>query len=52
VLDPKVFLLLATGALLLLNGLIARSAAAKRPTANELADAPTDDPAAPEGDAR
>jgi hypothetical protein len=31
VLDPKVLLLLATGALLLLNGLIARAAAAKAP---------------------
>jgi hypothetical protein len=32
VLDPKVLLMLATGTLLLLNGLIARAAAAKRPT--------------------
>jgi len=31
VLDPKVLLMLATGTLLLLNGLIARAAAAKRP---------------------
>jgi hypothetical protein len=30
VLDPKVLLMLATGTLLLLNGLIARAAAAKR----------------------
>ncbi len=30
-LDPKVLLMLATGTLLLLNGLIARAAAAKRP---------------------
>jgi hypothetical protein len=31
VLDPKVLLMLATGTLLLLNGLIARVAAAKAP---------------------
>jgi hypothetical protein len=38
VLDPKVVLLLATGALLLLNGLIARHAAAKRPATGELSE--------------
>jgi hypothetical protein len=32
VLDPKLLLMLAIGTLLLLNGLIARAAAAKKPT--------------------
>jgi hypothetical protein len=38
VLDPKLLLMLATGTLLLLNGLIARSAARRAPESAELAD--------------
>jgi hypothetical protein len=38
VLDPKVLLMLATGTLLLLNGLIARAAAAKRPDSSDVTD--------------
>jgi hypothetical protein len=48
VLDPKVLLMLATGTLLLLNGLIARAAAAKRP-ANDASEA-ADEAADPGGD--
>ncbi len=43
-LDPKVLLMLATGTLLLLNGLIARAAAAKRgpDDVHDAADAPAE----------
>ena len=38
-LDPTALLMLATGTLLLLNGLIARAAAAKSPEASEIVEA-------------
>ena len=41
-LDPKVLLMLATGTLLLLNGLIARAAAAKR-APDDVAESATED---------
>lgn len=43
-LDPKVLLLLATGMLLLLNGLIARSPASRRAETSDASGAPDDAP--------